>query len=325
MYVSAIIPTHNRCESLRNTIVSLQQQNFPNDHYEIIVIDNNSMDDTRHVVEECKQQGKKEVIYYEESRDGLHYARHAGAQIAKGDILAYTDDDAICDPDWLSELTRPYTDPKVGCVGGKVLPRFESKEPEWAKDFPEFLSILDRGSAITKVNDAEIWGCNYSIRKTALYDAGGFHPDITPSSLMRYLGDGECGLTNKAIEKGYDVVYTPFAVVIHVIPPERVTIDYFKQRAFVQGVCDSYVEIRDNGGITLNESGLIDSAKSAFWRWSAYCSAVATGRLRLAVYEAIVHKYYEKGVRYHTAEVTNDKKLLEHVLQHDYLDTELGQ
>ena len=203
MYVSVIVPTRNHCESLRNTIASLQQLNFPNDLYEIIIIDNNSMDDTRHVVEECKQQGKKEVIYYEESRDGLHYARHAGAQIAKGDILAYTDDDAICDPDWLSELTRPYTDPKVGCVGGKVLPRFETKEPAWAKysNFLYVLSILDRGDEIVKVNDAQIYGCNYSIRKTVLYDAGGFHPDSTPPSLMRYLGDGGVGLTNKAIEK----------------------------------------------------------------------------------------------------------------------------
>lgn len=323
MYVSIIIPTRNRCESLRNTIVSLQQQNFPDDHYEIIVIDKPSTDDTRRVVEECNQHGRKEVIYYEELQDGVHYARHAGARIAKGDLLAYTDDDVICDPDWLSELTRPYTDPKVGCVGGKVLPRFETKEPAWAKYFPGFLSILDRGSEITKVNDAGIWGCNYSIRKAVLYDAGGFNPTGTPASPMRYLGDEECGLTNKAIEKGYDVVYTPFAVVIHVIPQERVTIDYFKQRAFVWGVEDSYKEIRKNGGIA--PSGLIDSAKSTLGRWSVYCIAVATGKLRLAGYMAIAHNYHEKGVRYHRTEVSNDKKLLEYVLQPDYLDTELGQ
>ena len=101
MYVSVIVPTRNHCESLRNTIASLQQLNFPNDRYEIIVIDNNSTDDTRRVVEEGKQQGKKEIIYCKELRVGLHYARHAGAKIAKGDILAYTDDDVICDPDGL--------------------------------------------------------------------------------------------------------------------------------------------------------------------------------------------------------------------------------
>jgi glycosyltransferase involved in cell wall biosynthesis len=324
VYVSIIIPTRNRCESLRNTLVSLQQLNFPHDQYEIIVIDKPSTDDTRRVVEECNQLGRKEIIYYEELQDGLHKARHAGAQIAKGDILAYTDDDAICDPDWLSGLTRPYTDPKVGCVGGKVLPRFETKEPAWAKYFPGFLGILDRGSEIIKVNDAGIWGCNLSIRKTVLYDVGGFNP-TGRASPMRYRGDDETGLLNKAIKKGYDVVYSPFAVVIHVIPQERVTIAYLKQRAFVQGVCDSYIEIRNDGGIALNESGFIDSAKNEFRRWSAYCTAAATGELRLPIYDAIVRNCYRKGVRYHRTEVSNDKKLLEYVLQPDYLDTELGQ
>jgi len=325
VYMSVIVPTRNHCESLRNTIVSLQQLNFPNDRYEIIVIDNNSTDDTRRVVEEGKQQGKKEIIYCKELRVGLHYARHAGAQIAKGDILAYIDDDAICDPDWLLELTRPYTDPKVGCVGGKILPRFETKEPAWAKYFPSSLSILDRANEIAKVNDAQIYGCNYSVRKTVLYDAGGFHPDSTPPSLMRYLGDGEVGLTNKAIERDHDVVYTPLAVVTHVIPQERVTMGYFKQRAFIQGVCDSYTEIRKNGSVALTESGLIDSVKSSLGHWLAYCIAVATGGLRLARYEAIFYNCYEKGIRYHKTEVSNDKKLLEYVLQHDYLDMVLGQ
>jgi len=159
----------------------------------------------------------------------------------------------------------------VGCVGGTILPRFETKEPAWAK-YPNFLyvlSILDRGDEIVKVNDAQIYGCNYSIRKTVLYDAGGFHPDSTPPSLMRYLGDGGVGLTNKAIERDYDVVYTPYAVVTHVIPQEKVTRDYFKRRAFIQGVCDSYIEIRKNGSVAPTESSLTDSVKSAFGHWLA--------------------------------------------------------
>ncbi|MGZ4862303.1 MAG: glycosyltransferase [Halobacteriota archaeon] len=325
MYASVIVPTRNRCESLRNTLVSLQQLNFPNDHYEIIVVDSSSADDTRRVVEECKQHGNKEIIYCKEVHKGVHKARHVGAQIAKGDILAYVDDDVICDPDWLSELTRPYTDPKVGCVGGKIAPRFEAKEPAWAKYFPGYLSILDRGGEITKVNDDRIYGCNFSIRKTVLYDVGGFNPGGTPPSLMRYLGDEETGLLNKVIKKDYDVVYTPFAVVIHVIPKERLTIDYLKQRVFVEGVCHSYTKIRNDRGITLNENGLIDSTKSAFWRWSAYCIAVANGKLRFAIYKAIEHYYHEKGMRYHRTEVSNDKKLLEYVLQPDYFDTELSE
>jgi glycosyltransferase involved in cell wall biosynthesis len=323
IFVSVIIPTRNRCESLRDAIVSLQRLNYPNGQYEIIVIDNNSTDDTRRVVEECKQQGKKEIIYFKELRDGLHNARHAGARIAKGDIFAYIDDDVLCDPEWLSELTGPYSDPNVACVGGKILPRYETKEPDWAKCIPGFLSILDRGSEIQTVNDAGIWGCNFSVRKSVLYEIGGFHPDAMPWNLIRYRGDGETGLLNKAVEKGYDVVYTPLASVTHIIPNERVRLDYFKKRAFFQGISDSYTEIRNKGGLAIQHSSSSGLVITTYQRLLAFLRRIRLSGFRCAVYFEIALKCSERGAYYHRSEVLKDKKLLEFILQKDYLDKAL--
>jgi glycosyltransferase involved in cell wall biosynthesis len=320
VYVSVIVPTRNNCSSLRNTVVSLQKLGFPDDRYEIIVIDNNSTDDTQHVVEECSKRGDKELIYFKESRAGLHNARHAGARIAKGEVLAYVDDDVTCDPNWLSELARPYADPKVGCVGGKILPQYETKEPAWAKCYPGFLSILDRADRITTINDAGIWGCNFSIRKSVFYDVGGFHPDAMPWPLIRYRGDGELGLLNKVIEKQYEVVYTPFAVVAHAIPKERVTLYYFKKRAFVQGISDSYTEMRNNGGTLIRESSRLDPLTSVFRRYISYGISASIKGLQCAIFNEIALKYRQKGVKYHRTEVSNDRKLLEFVLQDDYLE-----
>jgi glycosyltransferase involved in cell wall biosynthesis len=305
---------------LRNAIVSLQRLNYPNGQYEIIVIDNNSTDATPCVVEECDKQGKEEIVYHKELRDGLHNARHAGAQIAKGDILAYIDDDVVCDPEWLSELTRPYTDPKVACVGGKILPRYETREPEWARYFPHFLSILDRANEIKKVNDAGIWGCNFSIRKSVLYDVGGFHPDAMPWGLIRCRGDGETGLLNKVVESEYDVVYTPFASVTHIIPKERVTLDYFRKRAFIEGITESYIAIRKNRGMLdlKKRLGFLDSAISGLSEYAAFGKAVYSAGLRYAIYEAIDRRYHKKGVLYHRANVSNDPKLLEFILRENY-------
>lgn len=112
-------------------------------------------------------------------------------------------------------------------MGGKILPRFEIKEPEWANYVPSYLSILDRANDITFVNDS-LYGCNFSIRKRLLYDVGGFHPDAMPWNLIKCRGDGESGLIKKVINKEYKLVYTPFAVVTHVIPKERVMLQYFK-------------------------------------------------------------------------------------------------
>ncbi len=243
--ISVIVPTHNRCEYLRRTIISLQEQNFPEDEYEIIVVDNNSTDNTPEVVEACNRNGKKEVVYVKEPVLGLHNARHAGAKVAKGEILAYVDDDVICDANWLSELLKPYSDPEVGCVGGKILPKWEIKPPEWIKQYPSYLSLLDLGNEIRELKTPGIYGCNFSIRKSLLFEVGGFNPDaFGDKKLIWYRGDGETGLLLKVFATGRRIIYTPHAVVWHVIPENRLTLDYFKRRNFIQGISASFSAYR---------------------------------------------------------------------------------
>ena len=243
--ISVIIPTHNRSEYLRNTIVSLQEQNFPKDGYEIIVVDNNSTDNTPEVVEACDRKGKKEVVYVKEPEIGLHNARHAGAKAAKGEILAYADDDVICDKNWLSELIKPYTDPEVGCVGGKILPKWEAAPPEWIKLYPVYLSLLDLGTETKELKRPGIYGCNFSIRRSLMFEVGGFNPDaFSDKKLIWYRGDGEVGLLRKVLITGEKIIYTPHAIVWHVIPENRLTFNYFKKRSFIEGISASFFAYR---------------------------------------------------------------------------------
>ena len=243
--ISVIVSTHNRCEYLRNTIISLQEQNFPKDKYEIMVVDNNSTDKTPEVIEGCNRNDKKEVVYVKEPNIGLHNARHAGAKAAKGEILAYVDDDVICDSNWLSELIKPYTDPEAGCVGGKILPKWEAEPPEWIKLYPSYLSLLDLGDEVKELKIPGIWGCNFSIRKSLLFEVGGFNPDaFGDKKLIWYRGDGEAGLLKKVLSIEKKVIYTPHAIVWHVIPENRLTLDYFKKRSFIEGISSSFLAYR---------------------------------------------------------------------------------
>lgn len=325
VYVSVIVPTHNRSKYLQDTIISLQEQNFPKDDYEIIVVDNNSTDDTPQVVEECNRDGKKESIYVKEPNLGLHNARHAGAKAAKGEILAYVDDDVICDKNWLSELVKPYADPEVGCGGGKILPKWEAEPPGWVNYFPDFLSILDRSDKVIEIHDEVIFGCNFSIKKDILYETGGFNPDAFPWNLIKYRGDGETGLLTKVRAKGYKIVYTPFAVVEHVISKDRLTIEYFKKRAFIEGIYTSYRVIRRNRGL---DSGgckkliweILGSTLSTIRRYMNYSKYIYKGQFDYIFYNELAHKYYRKGIKYHREEVIKDKGLLEYVLQENYLN-----
>ena len=243
--VSVIISTLNRAKYLKDALISTLNQTFSPDEYEIIVVDNGSTDNTRQVIDELNQRYDNRVRYFYEFHLGLHNARHAGAKAAKGEILAYVDDDVICDSNWLSELVKPYTDPEVGCVGGKILPKWEAEPPEWVKQYPSSLSLLDLGPEIKELKTPKIYGCNLSIKRSLLFEVGGFNPDaFGDKKLIWYRGDGETGLLVKVLATGRKMVHTPHAVVWHVIPKSRLTISYFKKRFFIQGISSSFSAYR---------------------------------------------------------------------------------
>lgn len=247
--ISVIISTYNRPDFLKNTIKSLKKQYFSG--YEIIIVDNACLYNIQFLVEtEAKDidNGRYSIKYIQEPNIGLHNARHAGAKAAKGEILLYIDDDVITDKDILQEIVKPYSDSEVGCVGGKILPKWEVKPPEWISLFPKcYLSILDDEEGPKEVQ--WIYGCNFSIRKNLFFELGGFNPDAFGNPKMRwYRGDGEIGLLRKVHDAGKKVMYNPKAVVWHFIPKNRLTVDYFKERAFKSGIEASFSKYRYSNG-----------------------------------------------------------------------------
>ena len=123
---------------------------------------------------------------------------------------------------------------------GKILPQWEANPPDWINRFPKwYLSILDDEDGPKEVE--WIYGCNFSIRKNLLFDAGGFNPDAFGAKKMWwYRGDGEIGLLRKVHSAGKKVIYNPKAIVWHCIPKKRMTIGYFQERAFKSGIESSY-------------------------------------------------------------------------------------
>lgn len=243
--VSVIISTYNRPELLEKTIESLKQQDFSG--YEVIVVDNACSDNMRILLESQIRDAdicRCSIKYIQEPNIGLHNARHAGAKIAQGEILLYVDDDVITDKNLLQEVVEPYSDPDVGCVGGKILPKWEVEPPELLSLFPNwYLSILDDDGELREVN--YIYGCNFSIRRNLLFELGGFNPDAFGHKKMWwYRGDGEIGLLRKVHSVGKKVIYNPKAVVWHFIPKERLTVEYFKERAFKSGIEASFSKYR---------------------------------------------------------------------------------
>ena len=202
-----------------------------------------------------------QIRYFYEPVPGLLSGRHRGAREAHGTLLVFVDDDIDADPRWLQAIVATFADPSVQLVGGRNLPHYAITPPTWLDSFwgttpyggraCGYLSLMDLGENMLDIDANYIWGLNFAIRSQALFDLGGFHPDIVPSHLQHFQGDGETGLTIKANTQGYRAIYQPKALVYHRIPAARLTLEYFERRAFFQGVCDSFTAIRQSGGITV--------------------------------------------------------------------------
>lgn len=305
------------------------QQNFPANGYEILIVDNASTDATKDVVEAVFHKNPSHGIrYFYEPQPGLLSGRHRGALEANGQVLTFIDDDIETGPHWLHAIQESFSDPSVQLVGGRNLPKYETPPPDWLEWFwtfhpngktCEYLSLLDFGTYTHAIDADYVWGLNFSIRKQALFDLGGFHPDCIPKHLQHFQGDGETGLTRKAKEYGYKTIYNPEACIFHWVPQSRMTYAYFEQRNFYQGVCTSYTEIRENQGLShISSKNVLTYIKKLVNTLRKAHSQEESLKMRFA-------SSYKQGYQFHQQAVRQCPELLMWVLRKSYWDYSLPE
>lgn len=244
-YISVIIPTYNRSHYIRRTIDSFLNQTYDPARYEIIIVNNNSTDDTLEVLKPYQEKYKERIIVLNEFRQGVHFARNTAAKSAKGELLYYTDDDMIADPDLLNEIIKPFLlDDKVATTSGRVLPQWETEPPKWVLKhcINGYLSLSDPSyDLLISSRDCNVYSCHQAIKKDVLFQAGGFNPENTQGE---WIGDGETGLNLKIKELGYKFAFNGNSLIFHIIPPTRMTQTYLNKRLGNQGNCDSYADYK---------------------------------------------------------------------------------
>ncbi len=243
-FVSVIIPTYNRSGLLRQTVESFLQQTYPRSRWELILVDNASTDDTSKVIDEIASHSNN-VRALSEKRRGAHHARNSGALAARGDVLYFTDDDMIAEPDLIEKILTGFVEgSNVGSVTGRVLPRWDTEPPAWVLKYCRnaLLSLLDLGPQLqVSDDDPGVFSCHQAVLRAAFMKAGGFNPDTNAGE---FTGDNETGLNLKIKALGYRFAYVGESVTHHMIPPSRLTQAYLNSRFADQGFCDSYTDFR---------------------------------------------------------------------------------
>ena len=178
-----------------------------------------------------------------QERQGLSGARNTGVVTARGEVVAFLDDDAVAEPEWSGQLLDGYRDPRVLGVGGLVLPWWETGRPAWFP--PEFDWVVGcsyRGMAQRRAPVRNFIGANMSFRRGAVLAAGGFRTDLGRVG-TRPLGCEETELCLRMAARDPEriLLYEPAAVVRHHVPRARTTWAYFRSRCYAEGLSKAAV------------------------------------------------------------------------------------
>jgi glycosyltransferase involved in cell wall biosynthesis len=235
--VSIILCTHriDRYEDFVEAINSLKAQSYEN--LEIVVVVDGNRDLYDKILKTGVETDKVEVkVILNEKNLGLSESRNKGIKEAKGDVIAFFDDDAVADENWLRELLKVYKERDVIAAGGKLLPKWISKKPKFLpEEYYWLIGTTHKGfpEEVTEVRNT--FGSNLSFKADVIKALGGFRGEMGVKG--RGLLQGEetelCERMRKKFGKG--VVYNPDAIVYHKVFPERLMIKFLLRRAFWQG------------------------------------------------------------------------------------------
>jgi glycosyltransferase involved in cell wall biosynthesis len=231
--ISVVVCTYNRCELLSDALARLLEQDPADIGYEVIVVDNNSTDRTRELVESLMENHSR-LRYLREYRQGLSHARNAGIAHADGAIIAFTDDDVRVEANWIRKLSRAFEEhPEIVCVGGRVLPEWESPAPGWlTRDHWSPLGVQDYGERSCYVNAERrlcLIGANLAFRREVFARVGLFEPEL--QRVKGGIGSNEdMEFHLRLWQSGEQSMYLPELSAAGFVPAERMRRSYHRRR-----------------------------------------------------------------------------------------------
>ena len=237
-----VIPTYNRSHLLRKTLQSVVRAKLPESLIvTIIVADNNSTDETRHLVETFKIDKENIDLRYILAREqGSSQARNAGIAAGCGDLIGFVDDDEEIRDDWFEVVVSAFSDETLDYVGGSCESEPDVKIPDW---FPAayngVIGIVNTVGSITPYSEAYpgiLMGGNAVFRRHVFTTVGTYNTDLGRKQQKQLTCGEDREMYLRLLSAGLFGLYLPNLVIFHHIPAERMTEAYLRRWVFWHGV-----------------------------------------------------------------------------------------
>jgi glycosyltransferase involved in cell wall biosynthesis len=230
MTLSIIICSYNRASYISDALTSLYVQSSGLDDFEVIIVDNNSTDNTKEVYAQWRQTNTNgQFTFISETKQGASFARNTGAAIAKGEWVCFMDDDAVATTDYVKNIIKHIQDqPFIVGFGGRIIPKYIPAEPKWMSYYVSSLvgNFDYAPTACAFENGKYPLESNMIVKKSVYDQIGGFNVNLPGVvGTLRIGGEGK-ELFYKIIALGHTIYYDPSICVHHVVEVKKLTSEY---------------------------------------------------------------------------------------------------
>ena len=230
MILSIIICSYNRASYISDALTSLYRQTAVLNEFEVIIVDNNSTDNTKEVYVIWRQTNTNgQFTFISETKQGASFARNTGATIAKGEWVCFMDDDAVATPNYVENILKHIQNkPDAVGFGGRIIPKYIPSEPKWMSYYVSSLvGNFDYAPIACAFENGKYPLESNMIVKKSVYDQiGGFNVNLPGVvGTLRIGGEGK-ELFYKILALGHIIYYDPAICVHHVVEVKKLTSEY---------------------------------------------------------------------------------------------------
>ena len=238
--LDVVIPTYNRRTLLEKTLLSLKSAiKPPGLEVQIIVVDNNSTDDTRDFMADCERTLGISARYVFERRQGRSSALNAGIAAGNGELVGMIDDDEEVGESWYQSAASAFRETGVDFIGGPYLPNWEIPPPEWLpSSYLGVIGWIDGGPEVAEYGDSFpgiLMGGNAVLKRSLLEKVGPYNASLSRTGTRLLAGEDE-DMYSRLLKAGARGLYLPDLIIYHHIPAARLTKSYFRRWCFWRGV-----------------------------------------------------------------------------------------